>query len=205
MKLSQLKKIFLGLLTFTVISGSLLAETVSIGQPSPDFSLIDTQGKTIQLSSYKGKFVVLEWFNPDCPFVKKHYGSGNMQSLQKESTDKGVIWLSIDSSAPGKQGYYSPEKANELTLSKNASPTAVLLDSDGKLGKLYGAQTTPHMFVINPEGQLIYAGAIDNVASADPADITKATNYVREALGEAMAGKPVSVPSTKSYGCSVKY
>jgi hypothetical protein len=149
--------------------------------------------------------VVLEWFNHDCPFVKKHYDSGNMQSLQKTYTEQGVVWLSINSSAPGKQGHYAPDKAHELTVNKKAAPTAVLLDPDGKVGKTYDAQTTPHMFIINPDGILIYQGAVDDRPSVDLGDIPPATNYVKKALGEAFAGSPVSTPSTKSYGCSVKY
>ncbi len=178
---------------------------VTVDQRAPDFTLTDTYGKKHSLSDYKDKYVVLEWINHDCPFVKKHYGSQNMQSLQKTYTARGVIWLSINTSAPGKEGHYPPEKANELSNSKGAAPTAVLLDDHGDVGHLYAAQTTPHMFIINPDGILIYQGAIDDIPSADPADISHAINYVRNALEEAMAGKAVSVSTTKSYGCSVKY
>ena len=175
------------------------------GQPAGDLKLRDTRGREHALSDYRGKFVVLEWVNHDCPFVRKHYDSGNMQALQKEYRAKDVIWLSINSSAVNKQGNYPPDKADELTKEKGASPTAVLLDPDGTVGKMYGAQTTPHMYVIDPEGVLLYQGAIDDKPSVDPADVQTAKNYVRAVLDEAMAGKPVSVSTTKSYGCSVKY
>ncbi len=178
---------------------------VEVGKPAENFTLTDTQGKTHSLNDLKGKFVVLEWYNPDCPFVKKHYDGGNMQSLQKSYTDKGVVWLSINSSASGKQGYYSPEEYNKIAAEKKTAPTALLLDHDGKVGHLYGAKTTPHIFIINPEGNLIYQGGIDNKASADPADIATAENYVKSTLDSAMAGKPVAVPTSKPYGCGVKY
>lgn len=178
----------------------------SVGKPAPDFSLSDTNGKVQKLSDYKGKYVVLEWLNHGCPFVKKHYESGNMQALQKEWTAKDVVWLSINSSAPGEQGNYPPEEANKLTMEKGAAPTALLLDPEGKVGKSYGAKTTPHMYVINPGGVLIYKGAIDSIESTDQADIPKAKNYVSAALSEAMTGKKtLTTSSTKPYGCSVKY
>jgi len=172
---------------------------------APDFRLSDVNGAEITLASFRGKFVVLEWFNHDCPFVKKHYGSGNMPALQKKFADQGVIWLSICSSSPGKQGNYSAEKQAELAREKNSSATAVLLDPEGTVGRAYGAKTTPHMFVINPEGRVIYQGAIDSVASANPDDITGAENYVKGALESALAGQPVAKKVTAPYGCSVKY
>ncbi len=179
---------------------------VENGQPAPDFTLTDTNGKSHTLLEHKGKFVVLEWFNPDCPFVKKHYqNSGNMPALQKRNTDNDVVWLSINSSAEGKEGSYSADDTNKWAEMNKAKPTALLLDGDGKVGKLYGAKTTPHMFVINPAGILIYQGAIDSTASVDHEDIPSSTNYVQQALDEARAGKPVTTASTKSYGCSVKY
>lgn len=202
MKINRI--MFLVFLFLTILNVTLFAQ-VNIGQAAPDFSLPDTQGKSHSLSDYKGKFVVLEWANHDCPFVRKQYDSGNMQSLQKEYTEKGVVWLTIGSSAPGKQGNFPPETWNELTRKKGASPSAVLLDPKGDVGRLYEAQTTPHMFIINPEGSLIYQGAIDSISSADPDDIPKANNYVRSALDAAMNGKPVTASNTKSYGCSVKY
>lgn len=184
---------------------NLQADGPSIGKAAPDFTLLDSYGKKHTLSEYKGKFVVLEWFNPDCPFVKRHYASENMQKLQEEYTKKDVIWLIINSSAPGKQGHCTPELANRLVKEKHASPTAFLLDHEGEVGKKYGAKTTPHMFVINPKGILIYNGAIDDKPSAKKEDTAKAKNYVRMALDESMAGEEVSIPTTQPYGCSVKY
>lgn len=175
------------------------------GQPAPDFTLTDANGKKRSLSEYRGKYVVLEWTNPECPFVRKHYGSGNMPKLQKTARDKGVVWLAIDSSAQGKEGYLSPDAAKAAAKKEYAACTDLLLDPDGTTGKLYGAKATPHMYVINPQGTLVYAGAIDSVPSADPGDIAKATNYVQVALDEAMAGQPVKTNATKAYGCSVKY
>ena len=176
-----------------------------VGQPAPAFTLTGTDGKPHSLSEYEGKYVVLEWLNHDCPFVRKHYGGGNMQKLQKKWTAQDVVWLSINSSAPGKQGNYPPEEANELTKEKGAAPTAVLLDPDGTVGRAYGARTTPHMFVIDPQGVLIYAGGIDDKPSTDPADVPLARNHVDHALTEALAGKPVTVATSTPYGCSVKY
>lgn len=176
-----------------------------VDQPAPGFSLKDSNGATHDLASYRGKFVVLEWVNFDCPFVGKHYGSGNMQSLQQTYTAKGVVWLSINSSAPGKQGYFPPDEINALIARKHAHPTAYLIDSDGKVGREYGAKTTPHMFVIDPEGTVLYAGGIDDKPSTDVADIATAKNYVKAALDEALAGQPVAVTSSQPYGCSVKY
>jgi peroxiredoxin len=176
-----------------------------VGQPAPPFTLTGTDGKPHSLADYEGKYVVLEWVNYDCPFVKKHYGSGNMQKLQKKYTEQGVVWLSVNSSAPGKQGNYPPEQANALTAEKKASPTVLLLDPDGTVGKAYGAKTTPHMYVINPEGELVYAGGIDDKPSTDAADIAGARNHVDQALAEALAGKPITVASSTPYGCSVKY
>ncbi|MBL8013860.1 MAG: thioredoxin family protein [Candidatus Omnitrophica bacterium] len=178
---------------------------VNNGETAPDFTLNDTNGAAHSLSQYKGKFVVLEWFNYDCPFVKKYYDKGNMQALQKEYKAKDVVWLAINSSAEGKEGYYPNDKLNELSKEKDMAATAVFIDSDGKVGKLYGAKTTPHMFVIDPQGLLIYQGAIDNKPSTDTADIASSVNYVKAALDEALAGKAVTEASTKSYGCSVKY
>jgi peroxiredoxin len=176
-----------------------------VGEPAPDFTLPGSDGKTYALSAYKGKYVVLEWTNHECPFVKKHYQSGNMQSHQKELTGKGVVWLSIVSSAPGKQGHVDAAQAVELTRSRGAAATAVLLDPKGEVGRKYEAKTTPHMFIVAPDGKLIYMGGIDSIPSSDTDDIAKATPYIKLALSEAMGGKPVSNPSTKPYGCSVKY
>ncbi|MEO8043531.1 MAG: thioredoxin family protein [Spartobacteria bacterium] len=195
------------LLTLTIISsGALLAaEGPTVGASAPGFSLPAADGKTHSLGDFKGKYVVLEWFNPGCPFVKKHYESKNMQQLQKQFTGKDVVWLTIDSSAAGEQGYLTPETAQKQLVDWEMGPTALLLDPDGKVGHEYQATNTPHMFIINPDGKLIYEGAIDSKASANPADIESSTNYVKVALEEAMAGKPVSNAKTKAYGCSIKY
>ncbi|MEP7078135.1 MAG: thioredoxin family protein [Chthoniobacterales bacterium] len=192
------------LVTFTNVA-LFAADSPPVGSAAPNVSVIDSKGKTQTVSQYKGKYVVLEWFNPECPFVKKHYGSGNMQKLQQEFTGKGVVWLTIDSSAPGTEGSLTPEQANKTMADWKGHSTALLLDSDGKAGRAYGAKNTPHMFVVNPEGKVIYEGAIDSKASPNPADIPSSTNYVKVALDESMAGKTVGTPSSRPYGCSVKY
>lgn len=179
--------------------------SVNTGESAPDFTLPDTNGKTHSLAEFKGKTVILEWTNHECPFVKKHYESNNMQQLQKKYTEKDVIWLSIISSAEGKQGFVSGEKANQLTASRKASPSYVLFDTDGKVGKAYSAKTTPHMYIINGEGKLIYKGGIDSIQSTDKEDIAKAINYVDKAMTEHLAGKAVSESNTAPYGCSIKY
>ena len=200
----MIKSLFLICSAFFALCLPALAQ-VEPGEPAPEFSLKDSQDDFKKLSAYAGKFVVLEWMNHDCPFVKKQYSSGNMQKLQKEYTAKGVIWLSIISSAPGKQGHCTGPQAEANRKDMGASPTAVLLDPSGDVGQKYGAKTTPDIFIINPAGNIIYAGAIDSIPSANPSDCAKATNYVRETLNAALAGKPVPTPQTKSYGCSVKY
>jgi len=174
---------------------------VRVGAAAPAFTATDSNGKTHNLSDFKGKTVVLEWTNADCPFVRKHYNSNNMQKLQKEATDKGVVWLSVVSSAPGQQGYVEGAQANELTQGRKASPT----DPDGKLGRMYDARTTPHMFVIDPQGVLQYAGAIDDKPTSNPEDVATAKNYVRPAITSILAGQPVEVSTSQPYGCSVKY
>ena len=183
----------------------LSASAVRVGEPAPTFTATDSNGNTQRLSDYKGKFVVLEWHNQGCPYTKKHYESGNMQRLQKEWTGKGVVWFTVISSAPGKQGYVTAAQENEYAKRMNASPTAVLMDPQGALGHLYGAKTTPHMYIIDPNGSLIYNGAIDDHPTPDQADIGSSKNYVSTALGEALAGKPITTASTTPYGCSVKY
>jgi peroxiredoxin len=170
-----------------------------------NFSLTDQNGNTHSLSDFQGKYVVLEWFNKDCPYVKKHYKSNNMQNLQKKYTDKGVIWLTIISSAKDKQGYLTPDQAKKVKSALGINSTAILFDADGRVGKAYDAKTTPHMYIINPKGNLIYQGAIDDNSSTNPEVIKTSTNYVDQALTEAMNNKPVSVSNTKAYGCSVKY
>lgn len=176
-----------------------------VGAMAPDFTVTDMDGKSHKLSDFRGKFVILEWTNHGCPFVGKHYGSGNMQALQKQWTDKGVVWLSVISSAPGQAGHSSPEKAKADYKAKGSHATTVILDETGVLGKAYGAATTPHMFVIDPKGSLIYNGGIDDKPSTDQADVKTARNFITAALTEAMAGKAVSVPTSQPYGCNVKY
>jgi peroxiredoxin len=183
----------------------LVAHAASVGQQAPTFSGKDSQGKTVSLDQYRGKYVVLEWTNRDCPYTKKQYDSGNMQALQRQWTGKGVVWLTVLSSAPGEQGYLDAAGENAQLARVHAHPTAAILDPSGEIGKLYSAKTTPHMFIIDPEGKLIYAGAIDDKATTDTADVKTAKNYVSAALTEAMAGQPVQVASTRPYGCSVKY
>lgn len=178
---------------------------VSTGAAAPDFTLLDVNGATNKLSDFKGKVVVLEWINHGCPFVVKHYAKGNMQGLQADYTGKGVVWLSICSSAEGKQGYYATSDWKKLNAEKGGKATAILLDPEGSVGKLYGAKTTPHMFVINAEGTLVYQGAIDEKPSTEPDDIPGAKNFVASALDEVLAGQPVTTGQTKPYGCSVKY
>ena len=176
-----------------------------VGESAPAFTATDTNGKVHKLSEYNGKFVVLEWSNRGCPYTQKHYSSGNMQRLQREWTGRGVIWLTVISSAPGKQGYVTASEENAYLKQVNAMPTAVLLDPTGTLGHLYDAKTTPHIFIISPQGTLIYNGAIDNRPTIDLADVKGAQNYVSAALDEAKSGKPVSTPTSRPYGCSVKY
>jgi len=181
------------------------AFAAKVGEPAPNFTATDSNGKTEQLAAYKGKFVVLEWHNRGCPFTEKHYTSHNMQNLQKEWTSKGVVWFTVISSAPGKQGYVTADDENAYVKQMGASPTAVLLDPSGAVGHLYDAKTTPHMFIINPDGVLIYNGAIDDKPTTDASDIPNSKNYVEAALQEATSGKPVSSPTSRPYGCSVKY
>ncbi len=176
-----------------------------VGEPAPDFTATDTNGQVHKLSEYQGKFVVLEWTNRGCPYTQKHYNSGNMQRLQREWTGRGVIWLTVISSAPGKQGYVTASEENAYLKQANAAPTAVLLDPTGTLGHLYDAKTTPHIFIINPKGSLVYNGAIDDRPTTDVSDVNGAKNYVSLALAEATSGKPVSNPTSRPYGCSIKY
>lgn len=187
-----------------LLAGPLFAE-VKTNRPAPDFQLTDVDGKKRTLSELKGQWVVLEWVNHGCPFVRKHYDGGNMQALQKEFTARRVRWLSVCSSAEGKQGHMTPAEWRETIKTNGSAATAVLLDPNGEVGRLYGAKTTPHMFIIDPKGVLVYQGAIDDTASADSADIPSSTNYVREALNQGLAGKTIEYAETKPYGCSVKY
>lgn len=199
----QLKR-FLTLCAFLTISGAALAGA-KVDNAAPNFDLVNSQGEQVSLSDYAGKYVVLEWTNHKCPYVEKHYGSDNMQELQRKYTDKDVVWLSIISSAPGKQGYVEADEANMLTETRNAAPSHVLFDPQGDVGKMYGAKTTPHMYIIDPDGQLRYAGAIDSIKSANPADIAKADNYLDMGLTALLAGGEVEKKMTAPYGCSVKY
>ena len=176
-----------------------------LGEPAPDFTLSDQSGKPVKLSDSKGKLVVLEWFNKGCPFVRKHYGSKNMQGLQKKYAKKGVVWYTIVSSKAGKEGHLTAAEATAEMKSADMGSKAILLDEKGDVGRMYSAKTTPHMFVVDKKGALVYMGGIDDTASPDPADIKSSKNYVAAALDEAMAGKPVSTPSSPPYGCSVKY
>ncbi len=181
------------------------AWAAQVGVAAPDFTGTDSNGQSLTLSKDRGKFVVLEWHNQGCPYTRKHYESGNMEELQREWTAKGVVWLTVISSAPGQEGYVTAPEENAYLKKMQAAPTAVILDPSGKIGQLYGAKTTPHMFIIDPSGKLIYNGAIDDHPTPDPGDIKDSRNYVSQALTEAMAGKQVSEPVTRPYGCSVKY
>jgi len=184
-------------------AGNALAGTV--GQPAPDFALNDVGGKAVKLSDYRGSYVVLEWVNPECPYVQKHYGSANMQGLQKEFTAKKVVWLSINSTREGHYEYYPPEKMAGWMKQVGGAPSATLLDPTGKVGRAYEARTTPHMYIVDPKGVLVYAGGIDDRRSTSKEDVKGAKNYVRAALGEALAGKPITAAATTPYGCSIKY
>jgi hypothetical protein len=177
----------------------------AVGQPAPAFSARDTAGRTVSLADFKGKTVVLEWVNPGCPYVQKHYRSANMQGTQREAAGKGVVWLAINSTAKDHSDYLAPAALGDWMKGQQAAASATLMDSEGTVGRAYGARTTPHMYVIDTKGTLVYAGAIDNKPTANTADIAGATNHVKVALAESLAGKPVSVAQTRAYGCSVKY
>ena len=188
-----------------VLSATAWAQTASVGQAAPAFELVDAQGRTVRLADFKGRHVVLEWTNPGCPFVVKHYGSQNMQGLQKEASAKQVVWLSISSTAPGHGDYLAPAALAAQYKQWGAAPAAMLMDDSGKVGRAYGARTTPHMYLIDPQGLLVYAGGIDDKRSANPDDVKTAKNFVRAALADSLAGRPVATPSAAPYGCSVKY
>lgn len=175
------------------------------GQPAPDFTLKDTRGKAVRLSDFRGRHVVLEWTNPGCPFVRKHYDSGNMQALQQEATARNVVWLTLNSTDPAHGDYLAPAQLARWMDEQKAAPTATLMDADGQAGRAYGARVTPHMYLIDPQGRLAYAGGIDSIASARAEDIPRATNHVRVALDEALAGRPLSRATTQPYGCTIKY
>ena len=181
------------------------AREPDLGKTAPDFTVTDTKGAAVKLSSFKGKLVVLEWSNHQCPYVRKHYGSGNMQKTQAAARDLGVVWITIISSAPGEQGHVNAAEADKLTAERNAKPVHVVLDPRGQIGRLYAAKVTPHMFIIGTDGSLLYKGAIDSIRSSRVADIEKAKNYVTVALGEIKAGKPVVDTDTAAYGCTIHY
>ncbi|RCW74644.1 thioredoxin family protein [Pseudorhodoferax soli] len=197
------------LLTTAAACALLLAGTVqaaaAVGQPAPAFTLTDTSGKTRTLAEFKGKTVVLEWTNPGCPFVRKHYDSANLPGLQKEFTGKDVVWLAVNSTEKAASDYLAPQQLARWMQDKSGAPTATLMDEEGTAGRAYGARTTPHMYIVNPQGTLVYAGGIDSIASARASDIKTATNYVRQGLDEALAGKPISQAQTQPYGCTIKY
>jgi peroxiredoxin len=197
-------KRFMVPLLLSFAAGAVLA-AASVGQPAPAFTAVDTAGKTVSLADFKGRTVVLEWVNPGCPFVQKHYNSANMQATQKAATAKGVVWLAVNSTATDAYDYKKPAEMAAWMQQHQAAASATLMDADGKVGRAYGARTTPHLYVIDPAGKLVYAGAIDSKATANTADIKTATNYVNQALGEALGGKAVSAASTSPYGCSIKY
>ena len=202
MKRSNFYLIFIGLL---ISAAPLLLAAAKVGEPAPQFTATASDGKTYKLADYHGKYIVLEWHNNGCPYVGKQYNSGNMQKLQKQWTARGVVWFTVLSSAPGKQGFATASDENAYLAKEQAAPTAALLDPNGEIGHLYDAKTSPQMVVINPEGIVIYDGAIDDKPTTDLADVPGATNYVALALEQSMAGKPVATPATRPYGCSVKY
>lgn len=193
------------LLASATLALATMSQAVTIGQPAPAFEVKDASGKLVKLSDFKGKHVVLEWTNPSCPFVLKHYGTQNMQGLQKDATAKDVVWLSVSSTAPSHSEYLAPKDLTAKYQSWGASATTMLMDDDGRVGKAYAARTTPHMFIVDPKGVLVYAGGIDDKRSANPADVVTAKNFVKVGLTELLAGKPVSTPSSAPYGCSIKY
>lgn len=181
------------------------ATAATVGQPAPAFTAVDVDGKTVSLADFKGKTVVLEWINPGCPFVRKHYDSSNMQATQKDALAQGAVWLAVNSTATDSRDYKTPQAMGQWMQQQGAAATATLMDTDGKVGRAYGARVTPHMYIIDAQGKLAYAGAIDSIPTARVADIEKATNYVKQALPAVIAGKPAPTPTTQAYGCTIKY
>jgi hypothetical protein len=181
------------------------AAAPSVGQGASDFTLKDASGKNVKLSDFRGKYVVLEWTNPGCPYVRKHYNSGNMPATQKDATARGAVWLSINSTERDSYDYLRPAKLVAWLQERKSQPSAVLMDEEGTAGMAYGARTTPHMYIVDPQGRLVYAGGIDSIPSSNADDIKRAVNYVRQGLDEALAGKPISQATTRPYGCSIKY
>ncbi|EJE53574.1 Peroxiredoxin [Acidovorax sp. CF316] len=198
-----LRRTLIALPLLLAAAGAQAAATV--GQPAPDITLKDTTGKTVRLSDFKGKHVVLEWTNPGCPFVRKHYDSGNMPATQKDAAGKDVVWLAVNSTEKASGDYLEPARLTSWLKERQSAPTAILMDEEGTAGRAYGARTTPHMYIVNPQGQLIYAGGIDSIPSSKVDDIQRATNYVKTGLAEALAGKPLTASTTRPYGCSIKY
>ena len=199
------RSLLLGGAALALAPASVLAAGNDVGKPAPAFSAVDSNGKTWTLAELKGKVVVLETSNQDCPYVRKHYNSTNMQTQQREAAAKGVVWLTVASSAPGEQGFVTAAQANELTAKRNAVPAAFLLDPQSRIARAYGATVTPHMYIIDANGMLVYKGGIDSIATSSDSDIPKATQYVRVALGELQTGKPITNASTRAYGCTLKY
>ena len=194
----------------TTLAAGLVGATAAfaqaaVGQPAPAFSATDAAGKPVALADFKGKHVVLEWVNPGCPYVQKHYNSGNMPATQKAAVAKGAVWLTISSTARDSSDYRPPAELASWIRGKQGAPTATVMDEDGRIGRAYGARVTPHMYIVDPQGKLVYAGAIDSKASANPADIATATNYITQGIGEVASGKPLSHATTRAYGCSIKY
>jgi thiol-disulfide isomerase/thioredoxin len=199
------KILALGMLVLSFATGSAVAASAAVGQAAPAFSAVDASGKTVSLADLRGKTVVLEWVNPECPYVRKHYDSSNMQATQKSATAKDVVWLAVNSTHAGHFDYKRPAQMLAWTQQQGAAPSATLMDSEGQIGRAYGARTTPHMYVIDAKGTLVYAGGIDDRPSANPADVKTAKNYINAALADVLAGRPVAQPVTRAYGCSVKY
>ena len=197
-------KTLLAALSLALLGNTAGASAV-IGQPAPAFSAQDANGRSVSLADFKGKHVVLEWVNPGCPYVRKHYDAKNMQATQQSAQAKGVVWLAVNSTHSGHGDYLPPARMAGWMQAQGAQATATLMDANGQIGRAYGARTTPHMYLIDPAGRLVYAGAIDSKASANPADIPGATNHVNQAIGESLAGRPLSTPATRAYGCTVKY
>ena len=191
--------------TLVAVVASAAATAATVGQPAPAFTAVDTSGKTVSLADFKGRHVVLEWVNPGCPYVQKHYSSANMQGTQKEAAAKGVVWLAVNSTATEHGDYKAPAAMAKWMQGQQAAAAATLMDVEGKVGRAYGARTTPHLYIVDPKGMLVYAGGIDNKPTANPADVAGATNHVKVALAETLAGKPVTQATTRPYGCSVKY
>ena len=198
-----MKKLFIA--TTLSLAAALAGATATVGQPAPAFTATDVNGKAVSLADFKGRTVVLEWVNPGCPFVQKHYRSANMQGTQQDAAAKGVVWLTISSTAADSEDFLAPAELEQWMRAQKAVPTATLMDSAGRIGRAYGARTTPHLYIIDPAGTLVYAGGIDNQPSTNVADIPGATNHVKAALAEALAGRPITQATTRPYGCSIKY